>query len=182
MNKYIDTSHVMIYLGNNKIAHASTGQQPVPKQIRIDDITNYLVSTNFFARPKDLIEADKKAAANNVSTGGAEVTGNITTSKGESFNTIYKFPKAVTTAYTDIGGGAGGVVCNPANGNVAAAHNIPYGTVIYIKELDGKAGGGSVKDYSTGKVIKNLGASNNGVFYVGDTGGPYFDFDLNTTA
>lgn len=182
MGKYIEPGHVMVYIGDNKIAHASTSNKPVPNQIRIDDVSSVLKSTNFFARPKDLIEADKKAAANNISSGGSEVTGSIITSKGETFNTIYKFPKAVTTAYTDVGGGAGGVVCNPANNNIAAAHNIPYGTIIYIKELDGKAGGGVVKEYGTGKTLKNLGASNNGVFYVGDTGGPYFDFDLNTTA
>ena len=58
---------------------------------------------------------------------------------------------------------------------------MPYGTVIYVKHLDGKAGGGIVKN-SSGKVMKNLGQPKNGVFYVGDTGGPLFDFDLNTSA
>ena len=71
--------------------------------------------------------------------------------------------------------------CNPANSNVVAAHNIPYGTIIYIKDLDGKAGGGTAKDSKSGAVLKDLGQKNNGVFFVGDTGGPYFDFDINTS-
>lgn len=180
MGKYIDTEHVMVYIGDNKVAHASTDERPVPNQIKIDDVKIALTTYNFFARPKDLIEADKKAQQNGVNSGGAAVTGTISTTKGENFNTIYSFAKAVCSAYTDIGGGAGGVSCNPANSNVVAAHNMPYGTVIYIKELDGKAGGGIIKDSRTGEAIKNLGTEKNGVFYVGDTGGPYFDFDINT--
>lgn len=180
MGKFVGTEHVMVYIGDNKIAHASTGKKPVPNQIRIDDVKNALQSYNFFARPKDLIEADKKAQENNINSGGAAVIGTISTSKGENFNTIYSFPKAVCSAYTDNGAGASGVHCNPANGNVVAAHNMPYGTVVYIKELDGQAGGGAVKSLKTGKVVKELGAPKNGVFYVGDTGGPYFDFDINT--
>lgn len=180
MGKYIDTEHVMVYIGDNKIAHASTDEVGVPNQIKIDDVKVALTTYNFFARPKDLIEADKKAQENGINSGGAAITGKINTSKGESYNTIYSFPKAVCSAYTDIGGGAGGVKCNPSDGNIVAAHNMPYGTVIYIKELDGKAGGGYVQDSRTGETIKNLGTKNNGVFYVGDTGGPYFDFDINT--
>lgn len=179
--KYIPTQHVMIYIGDNKIAHASTQNKPVPKQIRIDDVSVHLKPYNFFARPKDLIDADKNAANNNITSAGGEITGSITTSTGEKFNTIYSFPKAVVTGYTDYGYGANGCVCSPVIGNVAASHNMPYGTVIYVKHLDGKAGGGIVKN-SNGKVMKNLGQPKNGVFYVGDTGGPLFDFDLNTNA
>ena len=176
------TQHVMIYIGDNKIAHASTGNKPVPEQIRIDDVSGVLQPCNFFVRPKDLMEADEKAQANNINSGGAEKIGKITTSKGETFDTIYSFPKAVITNYPDRGEGAGGVVCDPTIGNIAGVHNIPYGTILYIKALDGIAGGGNVLDYNTHKVIKNLGAPKNGVFYAGDTGGPYTDFDINTLA
>lgn len=181
LSKFISTQHVLVYIGDNQVAHASTGNKPVPKQIRIDDVSGYLKSCNFFVRPKDLIEADKKASENGISSGGYPAIGTISTSKGESYIKIYEFPRAVCSAYTDIGGGAGGVQCNPANSNVVAAHNMPYGTIVYIKDLDGKAGGGSVKDSRTGSVVKDLGQKNNGVFYVGDTGGPYFDFDINTS-
>lgn len=178
----VGTEHVMVYIGDNKVAHASSGKVPVPKQIRIDDVKSYLTNRHFFVRPYDLIEADKKAQENGITGGGAPITGSIVTSKGENYNTIYSFPKSVCSGYTDIGGGAGGVKCNPSDGNVVAAHNMPYGTIIYIKELDGKAGGGTVKSNKTGAVVKNLGQSKNGVFYVGDTGGPYFDFDICTYA
>ena len=183
LTQYRDTEHVMIYIGDNKLAHASTGKKPVPEQIRIDDV-GFAINKpyNFFVRPWDLIEADKKAQENGISSGGAEVTGTISTSKGENFNTIYSFPKAVCSGYTDVGSGACGVRCNPNDGNVVAAHNIPYGTIIYIKDLDGTAGGGTVKNGKTGAVVKSLGAPKNGVFYVGDTGGPYFDFDICTYA
>ena len=183
LTQYRDTEHVMIYIGDNKIAHAAKGTVPVPKQIRIDGVDYALNKPcNFFVRPWDLIEADKKAQENGISSGGAEVTGTISTSKGENFNTIYSFPKAVCSGYTDVGSGACGVRCNPNDGNVVAAHNIPYGTIIYIKDLDGTAGGGTVKNGRTGAVVKSLGAPKNGVFYVGDTGGPYFDFDICTYA
>lgn len=179
IQKFNETEHVMIYIGDNKIAHASTGNKPAPDQIKIEDVGFAInKSYNFFVRPWDLIEADKKAQENGINSGGAEVTGSISTSKGENFNTIYSFPKAVCSGYTDVGSGASGVRCNPNDGNVVAAHNIPYGTIIYIKDLDGIAGGGTVKNGSTGAVVKSLGASKNGVFYVGDTGGPYFDFDI----
>lgn len=181
MGKFISTQHVLVYIGDNQVAHASTENKPVPKQIRIDDVSGYLKSCNFFIRPKDLIEADKKANENGINSGGNSAIGTISTSKGESYTKIYEFPRAVCSSYTDIGGGAGGVQCNPANSNVVAAHNMPYGTIVYIKDLDGKAGGGSVKDSRTGSVVKDLGQKNNGVFYVGDTGGPYFDFDINTS-
>lgn len=181
MGKFIGTQHVLVYIGDNKVAHASTDDRPVPKQIRIDNVDLYMKSCNFFVRPKDLMEADEKAKANGINGGGNPAIGKITTSKGETYMKIYEFPRAVCSAYSDIGAAAAGVQCNPAYNNIVAAHNIPYGTIIYIRELDGKAGGGSVRSSNNGSEVKNLGQKNNGIFYVGDTGGPYFDFDINTT-
>ena len=74
-------------------------------------------------------------------------------------------------------------MCIPSESNIVAAHNMPYETVIYIKELDGKGGGGTVAFKNWLGITthtKNLGQVNNGVFIVGDTGGPYFDFDICT--
>lgn len=185
IGSYVDTEHVMIYIGDNKVAHASSGKRPVPKQIPIDNVDYYLNSRHFFARPWDLIEADKQAQANGVIGGGAEAVGNIVTSKGENFGYVYSFPKAVCSGYTDTNKGASGAMCVPSNGNIVAAHNIPYETIVYIKELDGKAGGGTVTFKNWLGVVshtKNLGQPKNGVFLVGDTGGPYFDFDICTNA
>ena len=182
LGEIINTEHVGIYIGDNKVAHASSGKKPVPKQICIVDVDQFLTDAHFFARPWDLIEADKKAAENN-GAGGGEMNGKITTSKGEVFDCVYKFPKAVCTAYTDTNQSAAGAWCTPQDNNIAAAHNIPYETLIYIKELDGKGGGGEVviKDGS-GRVVNtlNLGSKNNGVYAVVDTGGPYYDFDICT--
>ena len=183
LGKVSATRHVVVYIGDGKVAHASTGNRPVPNQILIAPVEQFLTPTHFFARPWDLIEADKKAQENAVVGGGAEAVGNIVTSKGENFGYVYSFPKAVCSVYTDTNKGASGAMCIPSESNIVAAHNMPYETVIYIKELDGKGGGGTVAFKNWLGITthtKNLGQVNNGVFIVGDTGGPYFDFDICT--
>ena len=67
LGKFIDVQHVMVYTGDKKIAHASTAEKPIPDQIRHEGMDFYLTGkaagSCFFARPKDLAEADAAAAA-----------------------------------------------------------------------------------------------------------------------
>lgn len=76
-------------------------------------------------------------------------------------NYVYKFSNAIVTSYNHKGYGAAGkdYYCD-GNGKIVAAHNMRAGTVIYIPDL---------------KYINSTG-----IFTVGDTGGPFFDFDINT--
>lgn len=78
-----------------------------------------------------------------------------------NMNYVGVIKQAVITNYTDIGPAAGGGHCD-AKGRIAAAHGMPAGTKIYIPALKGKV-------------------NNTGIFEVLDTGGPFFDFDINTT-
>ncbi|MBI6874340.1 SH3 domain-containing protein [Clostridium aciditolerans] len=75
---------------------------------------------------------------------------------------IYKFTNSIITSYDHQGYAAAGenYYCD-GSGNIVAAHNMRAGTVIYIPDL---------------KYINSTG-----IFTVGDTGGPFFDFDINTT-
>lgn len=94
------------------------------------------------------------------------ITQSSTTNDGRSKGTIdgksyvHAFPKAICTCYSDVGGTASGEYAT-ADGSICAAHNIPAGTKIYIPGL------------------KHVNGT--GIFKVSDTGGPYFDFDINTT-
>lgn len=150
--------HIAIYLGNNEYAHASGKTHPKRPDIRIDslDRMKYTSGQPVFGRPKDLIEADKQAS------GGGEIKETIKNKSGEQLNTIYKFSKAVVTHYNDGGRYSSGVVANAAAKKYCASHNMPYGTKLYFPELDGKCG-----------------ENNKGIFYVEDSGGPFFDFDLH---
>ncbi|MBV7274841.1 hypothetical protein JMF89_12345 [Clostridiaceae bacterium UIB06] len=76
-------------------------------------------------------------------------------------NYVYKFTDAIITSYDHSGCGAAGenYYCD-GSGKIVAAHNMRAGTVIYIPDL---------------KYINSTG-----IFTVGDTGGPFFDFDINT--
>lgn len=182
MGKYIATQHVLIYIGDNKVAHALTDEKPAPNQIRIDDIAYYLKQpSNFFVRPSDLIEADKKAAASG--------SGSITMENGEikingkPYPTLAKIAGAVCTAYhagTYMGGGGNysrtgqqykDIVSNTtitvpketsgrSQVKYCASHNLPYGTQLFFPKLQ----------------EKGLG---DGVVMVVDTGGHVFDFDIN---
>lgn len=182
LGKFISTQHVMIYIGDNKIAHASTDASPVPNQIRIDDVNFCLQPYNFFVRPKDLIDADASAAANSS-------IGNITIGEGEikidgkKFPTLAFIPGAVCTPYhasTFMGGGStysrtgqkykdivsGKTITVPTESQgrsqvkYCASHNLPYGTQLYFPKLR----------------EKGLG---DGIVMVVDTGGHVFDFDIN---
>ena len=150
MNTFVDTEHAMIYLGDGKAAHASSPSIG----IKIVELGNRLTKgTYFFARPADLIEADKQADQQAANAGLSEQSGSI-----DGKNYIMKIPQAVCTAYTDKGKGSSGMGCT--YNATCASHNMPYGTKIYIPYLAGKAG--------------------DGVFTVTDCGGPFFDFDINT--
>ena len=150
MNKFVDTEHAMIYLGDGKAAHASSPSIG----IKIVELGNRLTKgTYFFARPADLIEADKQADQQAANAGLSEQSGSI-----DGKNYVMKIPQAVCTAYTDKGKGSSGMGCT--YNATCASHNMPYGTKIYIPYLADKAG--------------------DGVFTVTDCGGPFFDFDINT--
>jgi murein DD-endopeptidase MepM/ murein hydrolase activator NlpD/beta-lactamase superfamily II metal-dependent hydrolase/3D (Asp-Asp-Asp) domain-containing protein len=150
MNKFVETEHAMIYLGDGKAAHASSPSIG----IKIVELGNRLTKgTYFFARPADLIEADRQADQQAANAGLSEQSGSI-----DGKNYVMKIPQAVCTAYTDKGKGSSGMGCT--YNATCASHNMPYGTKIYIPYLAGKAG--------------------DGVFTVTDCGGPFFDFDINT--
>lgn len=74
---------------------------------------------------------------------------------------ISTFKNAVVTSYDDIGLTAGGKYTTDNSGKLCAAHGLPFGTKIYIPSLKSVNG--------------------TGIFLIEDTGGPYFDFDINTT-
>ncbi|AYD40888.1 hypothetical protein D4Z93_10280 [Clostridium fermenticellae] len=75
-------------------------------------------------------------------------------------NYVYKFSNAIVSSYGEKGTSASGYYCD-GNGSIVAAHNMRAGTEIYIPQL---------------KYVNSTG-----IFTVGDTGGPFFDFDINTT-
>lgn len=89
--------------------------------------------------------------SNSTSDGGTTDIGNY----------VFKFTDAIITSYDQNGYGAGGenYYCD-GSGKIVSAHNMRAGTVIYIPDL---------------KYINSTG-----IFTVGDTGGPFFDFDINT--
>lgn len=157
------SKHIMVYIGDNKIAHAANPS----KGIVIAD-ADYLWKDGrtVCGRPQELIEADK--AANNGSTGGMEYVSGVTSKGGTNYSTVWKFPKAVITSYYDLGHYAsetnGATVQARQSGQNCAAHNMPFGTKIYIPDLDGVA----------------VGNNTTGVFTVKDTGGHLFDFDIHT--
>lgn len=69
LGKFIDVKHVMVYMGEGKVAHASRGDKPIPEQIRHEKMDWYVTGGEagkcFFVRPKDLAEADAAATATN---------------------------------------------------------------------------------------------------------------------
>lgn len=177
--------HVAIYLGDNKIAHAANDNYPnkaTKKDIYICDLDWAFKNvfkypdTRVFARPKELIEADEKAAAlgGNISiTPNSEVVIN-----GKKYKAT-KIPQAVITNYTDNGSYAtsggkkqyvdirnGQTITVPSatagkpQAKYCASHNLPYGTQIYIPDLAAKGVG-------------------DGIYTVVDTGGHFFDFDIH---
>ena len=163
------SGHVMIYIGNGEIAHASTGKKPVPDGIKVNKIDGQLSKHECYVeRPADLIAADQMASA--VGSGSGEACSSVVTKNG-TVSCVWKFTGAVCTNYTDSGHCSDGT--STVGGNVVAAHNFRFGSQIYIPALDGKGGGGMAGDM-------NLGPKNNGMFRVADNGGPYFDFDVHS--
>lgn len=163
--------HVMIYIGNGEIAHASTGKKPVPDGIKVSKIDWQLNNNECYVeRPSDLIAADQMASA--VGSGSGEACSSVVTKNG-TVGCVWKFTGAVCTNYSDNGHCSDGTTTT--GGNVVAAHNFRFGSQIYIPALDGKGGGGMAGDM-------NLGPKNNGMFRVADNGGPYFDFDVHSAS
>lgn len=162
-SKVSGSSHIMVYIGDNKIAHAAKPS----RGIVIDECGSWLEDGTYVCgRPKDLIDADA-AAASGVG-GGEEYTGQITRKDGTNLSCVWKFSKAVLSGYNDIGSfastGETGIKANAANRaakKYCAAHNMPHGTKIYIPDYDGV-----------------MGENKTGIFTVVDSGGPFFDFDL----
>lgn len=162
-SKVSGSSHIMVYIGDNKIAHAAKPS----RGIVIDECGSWLEDGTYVCgRPKDLIDADA-AAASGVG-GGEEYTGQITRKDGTNLSCVWKFSKAVLSGYNDIGSfastGETGIKANAANRaakKYCAAHNMPHGTKIYIPDYDGI-----------------MGENKTGIFTVVDSGGPFFDFDL----
>lgn len=161
--KVSKSSHVMVYIGDNKIAHAANSKDG----IKINEM-NYILKSNqyVFGRPKDLMQADETASSNG--SGGQPMSGTMKKKDGSSINVVWKFPKAILTGYTDIGSFATssetGIYATAGNRSArkyCASHNIPMGTKIYIPEYDGV-----------------MGENKSGIFTVVDSGGPFFDFDL----
>ena len=150
ITNFFSTTHAMVYIGDGNIIHAAGTKSGIKYESLGYRLTN---GKHVFARPADLIEADKKAESSNNNSGVTETAGNV---DGKDY--VMRIPGAVVTAYTGSGKGASGLGC--VYNSTCASHNMPYGTKIYIPALAGKAG--------------------NGIFTVTDTGGCFFDFDIFT--
>ena len=162
-------NHVMIYIGNDQVAHSSSSSPPVPKGIKIDTLsTKASKYTLYTLRPPSLIAADKVSGSSGGGRNGGEACQSTTTKNGQTLACVWSFKGAVCSHYDTGSKCADGTRVGP---NVVAAHNIPYGTKIYIPDMDGHGGGGKAGNM-------DLGPKNNGVYRVADTGHPYFDFDV----
>ena len=162
MGTKIATSHAMIYIGDGKISHAASTKTGI-KTETLKDSFRWKDGCHFFVRPKDLKDADTKeanttTATNPSSSGGSGVTEATGSVDGKQY--VARIPGAVVTGYYGDGGSASGLGLK--NNATCAAHNLPYGTTVYIPSLAGVIG--------------------NGVFTVTDTGGPFFDFDIYSSA
>ena len=151
------THHVIVYMGKEDgkrmIAHASNGYY-WPKAIRYEKMfdcysSSYWYKHAFILRPWDLAKADKEAASKTPSkpkkpsktpTKGKEEYKNCFKESGtkDGHKYVYKFKKARLTAYGGDSGSASGA--KNIAGKTCAAHNMPYGTKIYIPALKGKYG------------------------------------------
>ena len=159
--KKLTIHHIMVYIGNNQVAHSSE-PKPAPKGIRIDDwnSSHYSWDTSFFIRPKDLMEADAAAAASgggNYASGNGveEVSGTI---DGNHYVCILRGCK--NTRCNLNGPGASGLGAYWSESKSLASHNMPYGTKVYFPKLKGKSPNPS------------------GIYTVTDGGNAGFDFDI----
>lgn len=146
------THHTAIYMGDGYIAEAIGYTNGIKKRKR---------TTNdkwFFFRIEELSKSDKQMnnsiENNNTSTPNCyDITGSI-----NGYSYVYKFTNARCTSYgTSESTGAGGKL---EIGKSCGAHNMPYGTKLYIPSLKGKFG------------------NDTGIYTVRDTGGYTTDFDL----
>ena len=176
--------HIGVYIGEGKVAHAANSTYPDRPDIRIDDLDKalkYSFKNNpLFGRPKDLIEADEKAAAMG---GNVNIVNGKIMINGKEYPTLAEIKGAVCTPYhanTYKGGGGnysrtgqkyldivtGQKIKVPTETQgreqikYCASHNLPYGTQVFVPALK----------------EKGLG---NGILMVVDTGGHVFDFDIN---
>ena len=162
MGTKVSTSHAMVYIGDGKISHAASSKSGI-KTESLKGSFRWTDGCHFFVRPKDLKDADAKESQTSTATnpnGGS--SGGVTEATGSVDGKQYvaRIPGAVCTGYYGDGGSASGIGLK--NNGTCASHNLPYGTVVYIPSLAGVCGSGT--------------------FTVTDTGGPFFDFDIYTTA
>ena len=92
---YCSTHHVMVYLGDGKVGHAS-GHKNHPNAIKISTLDYYInKGSAFFLRPWDLAEADKKVTTPNTPSGSSGSAGNAGTVNGNDIpSKIYNFCSA----------------------------------------------------------------------------------------
>ena len=179
-------SHVMVYIGNNTVIHASSPSNGIKQ----NELSSYYKGGKYaFIRPKDLIDADAKASSDsnvqagdtsaernqnadaqtastmslrNSSVGPIDYTVVTASVLGEidGLSYVTKVPRAVCTSYYGNAETPSGLGLE--NGKTCASHNMPYGTKVYIPALKSKM-------------------NPEGIFTVTDTGGPTFDFDIYTS-
>lgn len=162
----VRTHHTAIYMGNGYIAEAIGYSSGIQKRKRTTS------DRWFFFRIEELTESDKKAnnsnsssnsnSSNNTSIPNCyDITGSI-----NGYNYIYKFTKARCTCYggTNLTGAGGKLQI----GKTCGAHNMPYGTKLYIPALKGQ----KAIDTNGNKITMD------GIITVKDTGGYTTDFDI----
>lgn len=132
----VSTHHVMISGGGNTVLHASGFTSGILKQ-KIN-----FTNKHFFIRIKEVAEADKNTSHGNTNTGnGVEEYKNCFNEQGviNGHEYIYKFKGLRCTCYNatenDKGGRSG---LGTHIGKTFGCGNLPYGTLVYFPELDGK--------------------------------------------
>lgn len=132
----VSTHHVMISGGGNTVLHASGFTSGILKQ-KIN-----FTNKHFFIRIKEVAEADKNSSNGNTNTGnGVEEYKNCFNEQGiiNGHEYIYKFKGLRCTCYNatenDKGGRSG---LGTHIGKTFGCGNLPYGTLVYFPELDGR--------------------------------------------
>ena len=132
----VSTHHVMISGGGNTVLHASGFTSGILKQ-KIN-----FTNKHFFIRIKEVAEADKNSSNGNTNIGnGVEEYKNCFNEQGiiNGHEYIYKFKGLRCTCYNatenDKGGRSG---LGTHMGKTFGCGNLPYGTLVYFPELDGK--------------------------------------------
>ena len=144
MGSKIDTTHAMIYIGDGKIAHASSPSAGILEE-DLKSSFRWSDGRHFFVRPGDLINADETSSGGSGSID--ETAGSI-----DNKNYVAKIPGAVCTSYSGGGGSSSGLGLQ--SDRTCASHNIPYGTKIYIPALKGTVGDGTFTVTDTGGKSK----------------------------